>query len=197
MSLLTPYYGFDLGVKRGAICRLLPFSDTSPPVVNFLPWPKKELEGTPIKDSDGLVRVHSEGILEPWLASTPAQGPGFPGICFGDWTPAESYWGNSARGPLAVKSFLAGLYTGGLSPSVLVTWVSPSTVRAAFGLKTNCPKEKVWDAMAEAIRPLGHEMYFPDEFSEHEKDALVLAVLAASHYGDLPWTTRRLRVSFT
>lgn len=189
---LIPYYGLDLGIKRGAICRLVPFSDTSPPSISFLPWPMA-IEDIPLKDTDQLVRIHSEQVLEPWFA-THALSHETQSVCFGDWTLLEVQWGKAAKTPASFKSFLAGLYTGALSPRILVSWIPPSVVRRALSLPSNCPKEATWEAMATIMRPCSADELFSDDLNEHEKDALVLALLAASHYGALPWMTQRLRV---
>lgn len=188
---IPSFFGFDLGVKNGAVARVTPLSSTEVPAVSFLAWPKSLLQAIPLTEHEKLIRAHSQ-MIEQWLTKTPVDAS-YRG--FGDWSVQEVNWGRTLRVPASLKSFLAGLYTGALSPQVLLTWVAPRLVRRSLWLLPNASKEEVWRAMIDCCGEWG-QLMMEEASNEDEKDALTLAILAAVATGDpllLPPITKALR----
>lgn len=173
---MRTYYGFDLGIKAGAICRLSPGGS-----ITFLPWPEKALwRKIPLQDAEAVIRLHHDQILLPWYdQSSPAS------VCFGDWSVREVLWGRTMRTSAVLKAYLAGLYTGVLRPSVQVTWISPQLLRKVLDLGPTEKKEVVWAAFFSRLQG-GPDA--GDFRNEHETDAFLLAAMAALTGGDFPWT---------
>lgn len=180
------WFGLDLGIKRGAICRLMRTGRGTPPLVSFLPWSPR-LDGTPLKDSNQLIRIHVEDHIEPW-AEMRESGLQESLLCFGDWTVSEVHWGRTNKTSASLKSYLAGLYTGFLSPAITVAWISPAKVRESLRLAPTAQKPAVWAAMEQACGLLGPEL-FSAPSNDHEKDALTLALLAMGFSGNVTWMT--------
>lgn len=190
---MTPpsFFGLDLGVKNGAVARLTLLSSTEAPAVSFLPWPSALLQSIPLGDHEKLIRTHGR-LIDSWLTKTPVDAS-YRG--FGDWSVQEVNWGRTLRVPASLKSFLAGLYTGALSPQVLLTWVAPRLVRRSLWLLPNASKADVWKAAITCCGDWG-QLLMEETSDEDERDALTLAILAAITTGPrdlLPPLVKELR----
>lgn len=101
-----------------------------------------------------------------------------------DWSPMEAYWGDKKNA--VMKSFLAGyVYRRCLSEGAKPLAISPMQVRKTFGLKQGAPKEDVHRVLHRYMSDV------PPDLSEHEADAILLAIIAYTQLkGDTSWQTQ-------
>ena len=187
--------GIDLGLRTGAVMRVQTWQGESGParLHDYQPiWAntlgkrsRAERRRNPRREERDPLSIAFVGkeMLRAIDEKVPAKL--LPGMAVGiDWSFYEGYMGN--RRIASEKAFLAGfLYRGLLERGMVPIIIPPSVVRGKLGLAKTASKTLVH----EALLPRMMEGLSTVLLSDHERDAMILAYLAASAKEDA-WSSR-------
>lgn len=145
--------GFDIALTSNALVQY----NHDKPTILF-----SSEHGPGGSDLDSLIRYFQTEIIERLVH--------YPGsYVILDWSKSESFM-RTNRVHTSYKSFITGyVYRSLLSQGSFPIILSPQVIRRVLSLKTNAPKEKVW----QAFRYFWKGEKF-ETMNQHEKDALIL-----------------------
>lgn len=145
--------GFDIALTSNAIVL---YDDKSPSIIF------SSEEGPGGEDLDKLIKYFQTQIVERLV-------PFSGSYIVLDWSKSESFM-QTNRVHTSYKSFLTGyMYRTLLSQGSFPIILSPQTIRRVISLKTNSPKQLVWDVFQLFWKGEGFS-----RMNQHEKDALIL-----------------------